>query len=739
MTAAPHPRADGTQAVRTVALPVRGMTCASCVGHVERELKSTPGVTDVAVNLATERATIAFDPQLVSIDALSAAVVEAGYEAGPPIDEAAPPVIDDHTAELGELRRKTIFSLVIAAASMALMPVMHRDGASHAWHWLLFAMTLPVMVWAGARFYVRAWASVKRRVADMNTLVALGTGSAMAFSVAVTIAPHAFHRAGLPMNVYYEAVSGIIALLLLGNLLEARAKGRTRDAIAKLLALRPQTARVLRGDRELEMRIEQVRVGDRLLVRPGEKIPVDAVVLDGTSAVDESMLTGEALPVARKVGDRVTGATVNGAGALTIEATRVGADTTLARIVRLVEAAQGSKAPIQRLADSIAAMFVPVVLVIALIAGATWIVFDTPARALLAFVTVLIIACPCAMGLATPTAIMVGTGAGASRGILIKGGEALETAHRIATLVLDKTGTITEGKPKVTDVVLLSDVSREEVLTLAASVEQRSEHPLARAIVEAASSLLPVTEFKTQTGRGVTGVVDTKSVSVTSITASASERLLTEAARLAGKAQTPVLVQIDDAPIALLAISDPIRNTSKQAIADLRARGIRVVMLTGDHKNVADAVAGEVSITDVHAEVLPENKAAVVGELVDEKKGIVAMVGDGINDAPALARADVGIAMGGGTDIAIEAADVTLMRSDLRSVVDAIDLSRATMRVIRQNLFWAFAYNVIGIPIAAGVLWPAFHVQLSPVYAAAAMALSSVTVVTNSLRLRRAA
>jgi len=722
--------ASPAQAVRTVALPVRGMTCASCVAHVERELKSTPGVRDVAVNLATERATVAFDPGVATVDTLAAAVVEAGYEPGPPIDEAAPRVEEDHTEELRDLRRKTIFSLVVAALSMAMMPWMHRGDSSHVFHWVLLAMTLPVMAWAGARFYVRAWASVKRRVADMSTLVALGTGSAMLFSLAVTIAPHTFHRAGLPMNVYYEAVSGIIGLLLLGNLLEARAKGRTRDAIKKLLSLRPAIARVVRGGEEAEIAIEQVRVGDRLIVRPGEKLPVDAVVLDGTSAVDESMLTGEPLPVAKKAGDRVTGATVNGAGALTIEATRVGNDTTLARMVRLVEAAQGSKAPIQRLADQISAVFVPIVLVIALVAGAAWLVFDTPARAMLAFVTVLIIACPCAMGLATPTAIMVGTGAGASRGILIKGGEALESAHRIATLVLDKTGTITEGKPKVTDVVLLGSMTRGEVLRYAASVEQRSEHPLARAIVESSPDVLPVTDFKTITGKGVSGTVEGQAVTVQAARSVSDGSL---------KGKTALEVTIDGAPVAHLAVSDPIRPTSKQAIADLRARNIRVIMLTGDREEAARAVANEVGIDEVHAGVLPENKSSIVAGLVEQKQGVVAMVGDGINDAPALARADVGIAMGGGTDIAIEAADVTLMRSDLRSVFDAIELSRKTMRVIRQNLFWAFAYNVIGIPIAAGALWPAFHVQLSPIYAAAAMALSSVTVVSNSLRLRRAA
>jgi Cu+-exporting ATPase len=758
---------------RTVVLPVRGMTCASCVGHVERGLRDTPGVLEVGVNLATERATVTFDPSATDADGLAAAVVEAGYEPGPPLAdpaEAAEVRPEDSARaddERRELRRKAVFALAVAALSMVLsMPLMGHASSDPlmrvlmpldralaralplVWaaphgllRWLLLAMTVPVVTWAGGRYYGRAFASVRRRSADMSTLVALGTGSALLYSLASTLAPERVARAGLPLDVYYEAISGILGLLLLGSLLEARAKGKTREAIAKLLALRPDTARVLRGGQPVEVGLAEVRIGDRLLVRPGEKVPVDGEVVEGESVVDESMLTGEPLPVAKGPRDEVVSATVNGAGALTIVATRVGADTTLARIVRLVEAAQGSKAPIQRLADRISEVFVPAVLAIATLAAVAWAVWAAPgeglSRALLAFVTVLIIACPCAMGLATPTAIMVGTGAGASRGVLIKGGEALETAHRISTVVLDKTGTITEGKPEVTDVVLLGAVARADVLRLAAAVESRSEHPLARSIVRAARGLpLPeVTGFATTTGEGVSGVVEGRQVRI-----GRAPDDLAEASALAARARTPVLVEIDGARAALLGVADPVRATSRAAIAALRARGIRVVMLTGDREDVAREVAREVGIldarADVHAGVLPEDKAAIVGRLVDERSGVIAMVGDGINDAPALARADVGIAMGGGTDVAIEAADVTLMRGDLRSVVDAIDLSRATMRTIRQNLFWAFAYNVVGIPVAAGALWPAFHVQLSPVFASAAMALSSVTVVTNSLRLR---
>lgn len=682
--------------LRTVALPVRGMTCASCVGHVERELRDMPGVSEVAVNLATEKATIAFDPTIASVEKLRAAVVEAGYEAGYPN-------VDEEEVSLGDLKRRTVFALAVAATSMALMPFMHRAP----WiHFALLAMTIPVLAWAGARFYVRAWASVKRRSADMSTLVAIGTGAAMGYSLMTTFAPGFL---GLPHDSYYEAVSGIIGLLLLGNLLEARAKERTREAIKSLMALRPRTALRLDGT---EVAIEQVVVGERLIVRPGEQVPIDGVVIDGTSAIDESMLTGEPMPVQKAPGDRVAGATTNTDGALTIEVTRVGEGTTLARIVRMVEAAQGSKAPIQRLADKISAVFVPVVLVVAVLAAGAWLGLGNPSRALISFVTVLIIACPCAMGLATPTAIMVGTGAGASRGVLIKGGEALETAHRITTLVLDKTGTITEGKPMVTEVRLLGAMTRDEVLRLAASVESRSEHPLARAIVAASSTRSDdIREFRSETGRSVSALVEGKRVAV-------------------GRGQDGVRVTVDGVDVATLIFSDPVRETSRAAITALRSRGIRVIMLTGDRQETADAVAHEVGIDEVHAGLLPEEKAARVGALVDEKRGTVAMVGDGINDAPALARADVGIAMGSGTDIAMETADVTLIRGGLGAVVEAIDLSRATMRIIRQNLFWAFAYNVIGIPIAAAAL-------LNPLFASAAMALSSVTVVTNSLRLRR--
>ena len=682
--------------LRTVALPVRGMTCASCVGHVERGLREAPGVAEVSVNLATERATVAFDPNLSSIDKLRAAIAEAGYEAGFPNEQVEELPLDD-------LRRKTVFALVVAAVSMGLMPFMHN----HRWvHWALLAMTVPVITWAGARFYLRAWASLKRGSADMSTLVALGTSAAMAYSLITTFAPGWL---GLPHDSYYEAVSGILGLLLLGNLLEARAKKRTRDAITSLMGLRPRTARRLDGS---DVAIEEVVVGDRLLVRPGEQVPVDGVVIDGKSAVDESMLTGEPMPVSKSAGDHVSAATINNAGALTVEATRVGNDTTLARIIRLVEAAQGSKAPIQRLADRISAVFVPIVLVLAVVAAIVWFSFGDTSRALLSFVTVLIIACPCAMGLATPTAIMVGTGAGASRGVLIKGGEALETAHRITTLVLDKTGTITEGKPTVTDVRLLAALSRDEVLRLAASVESRSEHPLARAIVAASSTHAEPTNFRSETGRGVSGVVEGKHVFV-------------------GRGDGGVRVAVDHVDVAILTIRDPVRATSREAIAALRARGIRVIMLSGDRQEAAEAVAREVGIDEAVGGLMPEDKATRVAGLVDERRGVVAMVGDGINDAPALARADVGIAMAGGTDIAMDAADITLMRGDLLAVVDAIDLSRATMRIIRQNLFWAFAYNVIGIPIAAAAL-------LNPLFASGAMALSSVTVVTNSLRLRRA-
>jgi Cu+-exporting ATPase len=589
----------------------------------------------------------------------------------------------------------------------------------------------------------------------MNTLVALGTGAAYLFSVVTTAFPgvvaapgdHAGH--GAPMvPVYFEAAAVIIALVLLGRLLEARAKARTGDAIRRLMGLQARTARVIRDGSEAEIPVEQVIPGDLILVRPGEKLPVDGVVRDGHSAVDEAMLTGESLPVEKGPGDAVFGATVNRTGAFRFEATRVGKDTALQQIIRLVQDAQGSKAPIQRLADVISGIFVPVVLIIAITAFVAWFLVASEGvrlpQALVAFVSVLIIACPCALGLATPTAILVGTGKGAEYGVLIKGGESLEMAHRLNAIILDKTGTITYGKPELTDVLPVAAVTEEELLRLVASAERSSEHPLGEAILRGAEALglrrAEPTSFNSLTGRGLEATVEGHAVLV------GNRRLLEERGvdpvaldpvleRIAAEGRTPMLVAIDGKPAGVVAVADTIKPEAPAAVAALQRLGLEVVMITGDHRRTAEAVARQVGIERVLAEVLPEQKAAAVAQLQAERKK-VAMVGDGINDAPALAQADVGIAIGTGTDVAIEASDITLIRGDLMGVVTAIELSQATMRTIKQNLFFAFVYNVLGIPVAAGVLYPLFGIMLSPVIASAAMALSSVSVVTNSLRLR---
>jgi Cu+-exporting ATPase len=605
------------------------------------------------------------------------------------------------------------------------------------------------MAWAGRHFYVRAWAAFRHHAADMNTLVAVGTGAAYLLSLAATVAPGFFLARGVAPDVYFEAVILITALVLVGNTLEARAKRQTTGALRRLVQLQPKRARVVRDGNEVELPVEAVVADDVIVVRPGERLPVDGEVLSGASAVDESMLTGEPLPVAKRPGDAVVGGTVNGTGSFRYRATALGAASVLARVVRMMREAQGSRAPIQKLADRISGIFVPVVLSLSIATFVIWFVAADAApavRALVAAVAVLVIACPCAMGLAVPTAVMVATGKGAELGVLVKGGEALERAHAIDTVVLDKTGTITEGKPAVTELVLApgAPVPEERLLALVAAVERASEHPLAAAIVAHAGArggVLEATEFAAVAGRGARGDVAGHRVLVgnraflaeAGVDASALD---VRAAELAARGRTVVHAAVDGVLGGLLGVADPIRPTSKEAVARLRGLGLEVVMLTGDGRATAEAVAREAGVERVVAGVLPEGKLAEIERLAGEGR-TVAMVGDGINDAPALARADVGIAMGGGTDVAIEAADVTLLRADLRAVADAIALSRRTVRTMRQNLFWAFAYNVIGIPIAAGALYPAFGLLLSPVLASAAMAGSSVSVVSNSLRLRR--
>ena len=745
-------------------LTIVGMHCASCVGRVERALKQVPGVQDATVNLLAERAAIRFDGRLAKPEDLIAAIEDSGYDArvAPSNDLAERQAAGDKDAvgaaeqrsEAAELKRRLTISLALTlpVLVMGMGPHLHLIPMAWSmqpwWTWAQLFLTTPVLFWAGSGFFRGAWAALRQRASDMNTLIVVGTLSAYVYSLAVTIAPGFFTARGLAAGgVYYETAAVIVTLILLGRLLEARAKRSTGTAIEKLIGLQPRTARVLRDGGEQDVPLAEVHVGDRILVRPGEKIPVDGIVLSGSSWVDESMLTGESVPNEKQTGDTVTGATVNQRGALTMEAQRVGKDTVLAQIVRMVEQAQGSRAPIQRLADTITGYFVPAVLMLSVATFMGWCLFGPEPRflhALLAFVAVLIIACPCALGLATPTAIMVGTGRGAQLGVLIKDAEALETVHKTQTVVLDKTGTVTEGKPALTDLLPAFGMAETELLRLAASVERSSEHPLAGAVVAAASSrklaLAAAESFQSLTGQGVEAQVEGHAVLIGNAALLQERHVSTtmldaEAARLSGEGKTLLFMAVDGRLAGALAVADPIKATAADAVARLKSMGIQVMMLTGDNRHTAEAVARQVGIDRVLPEVRPEHKAEEIQRLQGEGQ-VVAMVGDGINDAPALAQADVGIAIGTGTDIAIEAADVVLMRGDLGGVADAIDLSRATMRNIRQNLFFAFAYNTLGIPIAAGVLFPFTGWLLSPMIASAAMALSSVTVVTNALRLR---
>jgi P-type Cu+ transporter len=780
--------------METARIPVTGMTCAACQASVQKALQQQPGVADASVNLMMGNATITYDPAAVSPTALVAAIRDSGYGAElPTTDRSAfeeQEARDKATAEeFHELKRKAIASGIAGAIAMVIsMPLMSQLAGEHAhdgasgvsdpfmrWSmtvldpffqrvmpwlysipvtvvtWTLLLVTLGVMGWAGRHFYTRAWSSFRHHSADMNTLIAVGTGAAFLYSVIATVAPDFFRSRGVAPDVYYEAVIIIIALILTGNAFEARAKRNTATALRALVELRPKTARVLRNLVEQDVPVDEVVAGDVVVVRPGERVPVDGTIVRGESAIDESMLTGESLPVAKKPGDRVIGGTVNRTGAFRLKATTLGADSVLAQIVKLMRDAQGSRAPIQRLADRISGIFVPVVISIAIATFAAWFVLADAAPAVRAFaaaVAVLIIACPCAMGLAVPTAVMVSTGKGAELGVLIKGGEALQRAGDIRTVVLDKTGTVTEGKPTVTDVLRAADSGRadDELLRLVASLEKSSEHPLADAIVQYAKgralALTDAEAFDAVTGRGATGVVDGVALAVGNAALMADYAidiapLAGDAGRLAAEGRTPMYVAADGALAGLIAVADPIRETSREAIQRLHAMELEVVMLTGDNQHTADAIARAAGIDLVVAGVMPDGKVAEIRRLQGEDK-VVAMVGDGINDAPALAQADVGMAIGSGTDIAVEAADVVLMRGDLRSAAQAILLSRRTMRTMKQNLFWAFIYNVVGIPVAAGVLYPALGLMLSPILASAAMAFSSVSVVANSLRLRRA-
>jgi Cu+-exporting ATPase len=764
MTATSQPPID------IVSFPVEGMTCASCVNRITRYLTRVEGVEDATVNLAAESATVRYDPARVGIEDLAAAVEAAGYVARP--GRAATADQEADVVEAAEARSERDAAAVahlaslrmrLAVATLLTVPLLGGLARMTIAPWLpailtdplvQLALATPVQLWAGRSFYVGAWAALRHRTADMDTLIAVGTSAAYLYSVAAIVFPGFFEAAGLAgdegVPLYFDTSATIITLILLGRFLEARARLHTSDAIRRLVSLAPRTARVIRGDVELDVPIAEVRVGDLLRVRPGASIAVDGVVVDGASGIDESMITGESLPVSKREDDLVIGGTINTTGTLTFRATRVGADTVLARIVRLVTDAQGSRAPIQRLADVVTGRFVPAVLALAALTFVAWLVLGpAPAfeLALLNTVAVLIIACPCALGLATPTSIMVGTGKGAEAGVLFRNAEALERLGSVRVVVLDKTGTLTEGKPRVTDIIRAPEAPDEDaLLALAAAAERVSEHPLGAAIVGEATgrrslSLSEATAFEATPGGGIEATVDGVRVLVGRAGFLGSRGidvapLLADVDRLAADGRTPVLVALDGRAAAVIAIADTPKPGSAEAVAELHRLGLRVVMLTGDDQRTADAIGRAVGIDRVLADVRPDGKAGVVRDLQAEGSA-VAMVGDGVNDAPALASAEVGVAMGTGTDVAMETAGVTLMSGDLRGLVTAIALSRATMRNIRQNLFWAFAYNVVLIPVAMGVLYPFTGTLLDPILAAAAMALSSVTVVSNALRLRR--
>jgi len=727
---------------------------ASRENELTKIVSAIDGVLKSSVNVSSQTVTIEYVPSQIGLRDIRRAIEREGFRLPAHIEGRSSVDIESEAREkeLSELRTKLIVSAVLSAlvfigSFQDMLPFIQILPQRIMWM-VLFVLTTPIQFWAGRNFYQNAFASIKHGSTNMNTLVVVGTSSAYLYSAAITFFPSLFPMHGGHGGAYYDTSAVIITLILFGKFLEARAKTSAGDAIRKLINLQPRTARVLREGKEQDIPVEEVEAGELIIVRPGERVPVDGVIRTGYSSLDESMLTGESLPVDKKAGDLVIGATINKTGSFTFEATKVGKDTMLAQIIRMVQEAQGSKAPIQRLADYISSIFVPTVISISVVTFLLWYFFGTSndrfTFALLNFIAVLIIACPCAMGLATPTAIMVGTGKGAESGILFKNAESLERAQSITTIVLDKTGTLTQGKPVVTDIVSIG-MADNEILHFAASAEKNSEHPLAESIVQRALDLnimvdTPI-DFQALPGHGIEAMIGEhnvllgnqklmtdKSISLVS--------LLEHAERLSSQGKTPMFVAVGNKAVGIIAVADTPKEHSKEAIAILKQQGLEVVMLTGDNRRTAEAIARELGIDRVLAEVLPQDKMDNVKKLQAEGK-IVAMVGDGINDAPALTQADVGIAIGTGTDVAIEASDVTLIKDDLRVVATAMRLSRRTMSTIKQNLFWAFFYNIIGIPVAAGVLYPFFHILLNPMFASAAMAFSSVSVVTNSLRLRK--
>ncbi|MHC5613617.1 MAG: heavy metal translocating P-type ATPase [Nostoc sp.] len=755
----------------TLTLKLRGMSCAACATNIEKAIRSVRGVIDCNVNFGVEQATVKYDRSLANLEKIQTAIASAGYSSDSLRKEILSEEDDAEIASRQALQRKLSLKVVVGGVisiflflgslpmmtglNLPLIPSFLQNP------WVQLVLTTPVVFWCGGSFYRNGWKSLKRHTATMDTLIALGTSAAYLYSLFVTVFPNFFIAQGLTPHVYYEVAAIVITLILLGRLLENRARGQTSEAIRKLIGMQARDARVIRDDKEIDVPIAEVRINDVILVRPGEKIPVDGEVITGASTVDEAMVTGESLPVKKQPGDEVIGATINGAGAFQFRVTRVGNDTFLAQIVKLVQQAQGSKAPIQRLADQVTGWFVPAVIAIAIATFVIW--FNFTGNLTLATTTmvgVLIIACPCALGLATPTSVMVGTGKGAENGILIKGADSLELAHKIKTIVLDKTGTLTQGKPTVIDFVTINGTANGneiKLLQLAATVERNSEHPLAEAVVKYAQSqevsLIDAKNFVANVGSGVQAVVLNQLVQI------GTQRWLTELGintmslqqykdtwETAGK--TVILIAVDGELQGIMSIADALKPSSTAVVKALQKLGLEVVMLTGDNRKTAEAIARQVGIQRIFAEVRPDQKATIIQSLQGEiekfpkskipnsKSKIVAMVGDGINDAPALAQADVGIAIGTGTDVAIAASDITLISGDLQGIVTAIQLSRATINNIRQNLFFAFIYNVIGIPIAAGILFPIFGWLLNPIIAGAAMALSSLSVVSNALRLR---